>query len=49
VSPTAEVGEPWSSGVELENPLDDRARLDARDDAQPAAAAPAGVDFNKVN
>jgi hypothetical protein len=30
----------------LENPIDDRRRLDAGDDAQPTAALPAGLDVN---
>jgi hypothetical protein len=33
----------------LENPLNDRRRFDAGNDAQPAAALPAGLDVDKVN
>jgi len=33
----------------LENPRDHRRLLDAGNDAQPAAALPAGLDVDKVN
>ena len=33
----------------LENPLNDRRRFDAGDDAQPAVALAAGLDVDKVN
>jgi hypothetical protein len=43
------IDRPGIAAEVFEDPVNDRRRLDAGDDAQPAAALAAGLDVDKVN